>query len=239
MTTMHQRFYGGAAAVEMLGDLEFGGVAADDEVGLDGNVWKMRDGLNIAPFRDTNAILHSAYDPLRPVGTVPQIGFSADGHRLLIRGLFAEPGLSAVADECRALLKAGILRGLSCGIDVIEAEPLDPKKGSRGGLYITKSRLLEISIVSIPASPGALVTMRSAANRAAFIRAIGETPRTSLTRAAARFSQRSDGRPPSGTLTVWGLLKAHELDEEESRRSYPTRQRVLEELRAAGRRQSN
>jgi HK97 family phage prohead protease len=233
------RFYSGAA-VEMLGDLEFAGIAADDETALDGHKLEMRGGLDITTFRDTNPVLHAAHDPLRVVGTVPQIGFSADGHRLLIRGLFCEPGISAVADETRALLKAGYLRGISIGFDIIDASSLDPKR-PRSGLHITRSRLLECSVVSVPASPSALVTQRSAASRAAFLGAINAlpaTPQAALTRAAAQFAKRSD-RPPSGTITVWGLLKARELDEEESRRQHPARQAEIARFRQIGRRNAN
>jgi hypothetical protein len=175
---------------------------------------------------------------------VLQVGFSADGHRLLIRASFCEPGISAAADETRSLVKSGYLRGISIGFDIVEASPLDPKKGPRGGLHITKSRLLECSVVSVPASPSALVTVRSAASRAAFMSAINALPATpalSLQRAAAQFSKRSDGRPKPATaaVTVWALLEAKKLDEEESRRSHPARLREIERLRRIGRRASN
>src|SRR5205085_10020835 len=122
------------------------------------------------------------------------------------------------------------------------AEPLDPKKGSRGGLYVTKSRALEISVVSVPASSGALVTARSAASRAAFMSAINAlpaTPQAALTRAAAMFAKRSGGRPPSATLTVWGLLRGKELDLEESRAALPARKAEVERLRQLARRGFN
>jgi hypothetical protein len=235
--TALQRFYTGGA-VETIGDLEFAGIAADDEIALDGHKLEMRGGLDIAGFRD-NPVLHAAHDPLRVVGTVPQIGFSADGHRLLIRASFCEPGISVAADETRALLKSGYLRGISIGFDIVEASPLDPKKGPRGGLHITKSRLLECSVVSVPASPSALVTTRSAASRAAFMRsivALPATPALSLQRAAVQFSKRSGAVPPSGTLTVWGLLRAREIDDAESRAALPARQAEVERLRQIGRR---
>jgi hypothetical protein len=86
--------------------------------------------------------------------------------------------------------------------------------------------------------------MRSAASRAEFIRSIAAlppTPQASLQRAAAMFSKRSDGRPPSATITTWALLESHRLDEEEraKRLSYPARQAELVRLRAVGRRNSN
>jgi HK97 family phage prohead protease len=237
MTTL-QRFYTGSA-VEALGAFGFRGIAADDEMGLDGNIWRMRGGLDIVPF-GANPIGFRNHNQNEPVCTWPKVGFSADGHQLLVEGLFPEPGVSAIADETRALLKAGVLRGLSCGIEATEVEPLDPKKGMRGGVLVKSARLLEISIVGVPASPRALVTARSASSRAEFMAAVNALPAmpaSSLQRAAEQFTR--SNAPPSGTLTVWGLLKAHELDEAASRESFPARQRVLEELRAAGRRQSN
>jgi HK97 family phage prohead protease len=237
-----QRFYTGAAAVEMLGDLDFGGVAADGKLALDGNIVPM-DGLDFTNYRDRNSILLEGHNPSHPVGTVTAIGVVGD--QLLIRGRFAEPGISPIADQTRALLKAAILKGLSIGFDVdpTAAEPIDKAK-PRGGMRFKKTTLLEISIVAVPASPGALVTARSAASRAEFIRAIGAlpaTPQAALTRAAAQFSKRSDGRPPSPTITTWALLEARKLDEEEreKRLSYPARQRELERLRMVGRRNSN
>jgi hypothetical protein len=84
--------------------------------------------------------------------------------------------------------------------------------------------------------------MRSAASRAAFLGAINALPAASpigLARAAAQFAKRSEGQPSSGTLAVWGLLRAKELDEEESRRSHPARQAEVARLRQIGRRNAN
>jgi HK97 family phage prohead protease len=239
MTTL-QRFYVGAA-VEPIGPYGFRGVAADDSMGLDGNIWRMAGGLDYESSFGGNPIGFRNHNPNEPVCTYTRVGFSADGHQLLVEGLFPEPGVSAIADETRALLKAGVLRGLSCGIDAIEVEPLDAKKGPRGGILVKRSRLLEISIVGVPASPGALVTQRSAASRAAFMAAVSALPtmsQSALTRAAAQFAKQTDVRPPAtAAITVWGLLEARRLDEEASRAALPARQRLVEELRARGRRQ--
>jgi HK97 family phage prohead protease len=241
MTTLLQRFYPGTA-VETIGAFEFCGIAADDELGLDGNVWRMAGGLDIVPF-GANPIGFRNHNQNEPVCTYTQVGFSADGRKLLVRGLFPEPGVSAIADETRALLKAGVLRGLSCGIDATDIEPLDAKKGMRGGVLVKSARLLEISIVGVPASPRALVTARSAASRAVFMAAVNALPAMpadSLRRAASQFGQQNDGWPPAtAAITVWGLLRAKELDEAESRASLPERQRAVEELRARGRRNAN
>jgi hypothetical protein len=63
MSTTLQRFYTGSA-VETIGDLEFAGIAADDEIALDGHKLEMRGGLDITAFRD-NPVLHAAHDPVR------------------------------------------------------------------------------------------------------------------------------------------------------------------------------
>jgi HK97 family phage prohead protease len=233
-----QRFYGGGA-VETIGDLDFGGVAADGKLALDGNIVPMA-GLDFTNYRDRNSILLEGHNPSHPVGTVTAIGVVGD--QLLIRGRFAEPGISPIADQTKALLKAGILKGLSIGFDVdlTAAEPIDKAK-PRGGMRFNKTTLYEISIVAVPASVGALVTARSAASRAEFIRAIAALPATSgavLTRAAAMFSKR-DGRPPSGTITTWALLEARRLDEEASRAAHPARLAEIARLRQVGKRNQN
>ena len=105
---MTTRFYSGGA-VQTIGDLDFGGVAADGKLALDGNIVPM-DGLDFTNYRDRNSILLEGHNPSHPVGTVTAIGIVGD--QLLIRGRFCEPGISAIADQTRALLKAGVLKGL-------------------------------------------------------------------------------------------------------------------------------
>ena len=144
MTTL-QRFYTGASGIETIGDLEFAGIAADDEIALDGHKLEMRGGLDITTYRDTNPILQSNHDPLRLVGTVPAIDFSADGHRLLVRGRFCEPGVSAVADETRALLKSGYLRGISIGFDIVEAESLDARVSMAPKVQLAQNKSVRVS----------------------------------------------------------------------------------------------
>jgi hypothetical protein len=64
-------------------------------------------------------------------------GRAGRGDRLV----FAPIGVSQVADQARALVKSGVLRGVSIGFDPKETESLDPKK-PYGGQRITKSELL-------------------------------------------------------------------------------------------------
>jgi hypothetical protein len=69
--------------------------------------------------------------------------------------LFAPEGVSELADEYCRLAKAGIIRAVSVGFIPVEYEP------RRGGGYLFKRwDLLELSLVSVPANPNALVIER-------------------------------------------------------------------------------
>jgi HK97 family phage prohead protease len=98
------------------------------------------------------------HNPEFPVGCNQDLRIEDGG--IVARTVFAPAGVSAKADEICGLVKNGIVRSVSIGFDALDAEPLDPKLGARGGLHITKWELLECSFVSIPADPGALVTAR-------------------------------------------------------------------------------
>jgi hypothetical protein len=69
---------------------------------------------------------------------------------------FAPRGVSALADEICDLYKSGVRRAVSIGFRPIKAEP---KKG--GGVRYLEWDLLELSCVSVPCDPDALVIARS------------------------------------------------------------------------------
>src|SRR3984885_5980701 len=69
---------------------------------------------------------------------------------------FAPKGVSEIADETCALAKAGVLNAVSIGFRPLKSEPL-----RTGGQKFTKWELLELSIVSVPANPSALVVQRA------------------------------------------------------------------------------
>lgn len=71
-------------------------------------------------------------------------GLEVSGH-LLVRDVER-------AGEVRALIKAGAMTGLSIGFRTLDA------KRTREGREITAAELVEISVVAIPANPGAVVT---------------------------------------------------------------------------------
>jgi HK97 family phage prohead protease len=226
------RFYTGS--VEPLSELEVLIVASTSNLALDGHVLEAY-GVDLSLFRKHPSVLWS-HDPKEIVGTMPAIGIVDD--KIAGKVEFAPIGCSARADEVRALVKSGVVTGVSVGFDILESTPLDKNK-PRAGLRITKSRLLECSFVAVPADAYAGVTARHHARTAAelaMIATLPKTPRDALTRAAARFSSgRSDGRLVSPTMQTYLLLQA---SEERQGHSFSARQREIERLRQIGRQSS-
>lgn len=81
-----------------------------------------------------------------PVGIVTEI--VPDGEKTVARGLFAPADANPLAEQLHKLYQAGMLRTVSVGFI--------PKEYN--GNQITKAELLELSFVSVPANPEALVT---------------------------------------------------------------------------------
>jgi len=71
----------------------------------------------------------------------------------------AEAGTSARIDELRSLVAQGILRAASVGFSPIEYETF--KNGDETGIHFRRQKLLETSLVSIPANPAALAVVKS------------------------------------------------------------------------------
>lgn len=179
---MNRRFFLGR--VEPLADDEVAGVAITGTLARDGDVWDTA-GIDLSNYRSNPIVLWS-HDPTQPVGTASAIGLTSAGSiGIVVR--FAPPGVSAIADEVRGLVKGGVVTGFSAGINPTEVEPLDPRN-PRSGVRITKSELLEVSFVSIPADASALVQQRShagSATRRSAIRGLPPVHRDAQRTAAA------------------------------------------------------
>jgi HK97 family phage prohead protease/HK97 family phage major capsid protein len=76
-------------------------------------------------------------------------------------GLWVEAKISETAKDIWQLIKEGILKGFSIGFDIPEGGA-DELPG--GGLHIKLLRLLEISIVNIPANPETLIELAKSHN---------------------------------------------------------------------------
>ncbi len=135
-------------------------------------------GVDLAAFRRNPVILwqHNPDWPIARAGDV-----AMNGSDLVATIDFPPAGASERADEVYALIRAGIINATSTGFNPIESEP-----GVDGATKITRSELQEISLVSIPALPDALITERSRK-----MRRTTRKPSTPAQRAAiaARFTR--------------------------------------------------
>jgi HK97 family phage prohead protease len=110
------------------------------------------EGCDLTEYR-ANPIVLANHNPACPIGTAD---VEIKNGRVEATITFAPAGASAKADEYCALAKAGVLNAVSVGFETLDAEPI------RGGGERVKSwSLLELSLVSVPANPEAVVTARS------------------------------------------------------------------------------
>lgn len=143
-------------STSVLGPYRVEAIAGTNTKARDGHVVDLR-GMDIAAFEQNGTILWN-HDPCEPVGVPVSCRKDAAGTLRVVID-FAPAGASEKADEIRNLVKAGIVRNLSIGFHPLEMEPLEPRQ-PRGGLLIKRSELLEVSFVSIPSDPNAIVTAR-------------------------------------------------------------------------------
>ena len=98
----------------------------------------------------------AGHDQTQAVGVWEEITETSEG--LSVKGRLLVNDVQRAA-EVRSLIKAGALRGLSIGFASRKALP---RKG--GGRTISDLELLEISVVAVPAHPGARITSAKDAN---------------------------------------------------------------------------
>jgi HK97 family phage prohead protease len=223
-------------SVEQLGERECGVIVATSQLARDGHVLEPK-GISLTNFRKVPIVLWQ-HDIDKPVGAATAVGI--ENGALAARIDFAPAGASGTADEICALVKAGVVRGISIGFDPIDMEPLDPKRGSRGGMHILTSELLEISFCAVPVDTGATVIARSFKSKrgaAAILRALPRISSRAVERALASVVRTP--RVPYAFLspaekfeidrqrcmTVWGLQVSER--ERETRYSYEQRQADL------------
>lgn len=226
-----KRYFGGA--IEPLSDLEVLVVMSTGDVARDGHILEP-GGADLDTYRQ-NPIVLWQHDPKMPVGVATAVGINDNGN-IAARVAFAPIGVSQTADQVRALVKSGIVKGVSVGFDPIEGQPLDPRK-PKGGQRFTRWALLECSFVSIPADTGAGVTARWHGTRAdmlATINRLSPIPAAAVQRAAALLPTRRDGRLISHAGQVWALQQAERQRERERERQYSREQR-LQDLKELGR----
>jgi HK97 family phage prohead protease len=143
-------------------------IASDESVDRYGDV-VMADGWDLKNYK-RNPILLWMHDYTAPIGNAT---VTVEDGRLMARAKFAAKGLSAIADQCWALVKDKVLRAVSVGFQVEGAddyEPIIDKNGRQTGVRYLRQELLELSLVAVPANPNALSVARSLGLPADFIR---------------------------------------------------------------------
>jgi HK97 family phage prohead protease len=76
---------------------------------------------------------------------------------LVIQAKFATAAENPEADIAYRLAVGGYIRAVSVGFMDLEREPLLDNEGNRTGWRFKRAELLEVSLVAVPANPGALI----------------------------------------------------------------------------------
>ena len=135
-----------------LGERQIMVVASDPTLDRTKDVMRP-EGCILDNYHENNIVLAN-HDPTQPIGNAKAAIRNGRVEALID---FAPAGISAKADEYCGLAKAGVLRAVSVGFDPIEYEP-----NKAGGLNYNKWELMELSLVAVPANPGARIIARAA-----------------------------------------------------------------------------
>lgn len=185
-------------------------------------------GWRLESYRKNPVILVSHDSQGLPVARATHI--AVEGRALAIEGQFPPAGTSARADEAWDLIEAGILGAVSVGFLPLKAEP---RRDGMGWRYLEQD-LLEVSLVSVPANPDALIQPSLApSGRAAGEEAPPGPPAVhrALPRLAARRRQLSVLQTEAGTRKAGRAVELAEL----RRQAAPERAaKVAMKARAAG-----
>jgi hypothetical protein len=167
-----------AGATAPLGADEYAAIVATEAVAMDQNAW-MIDGMDLAYIRSFPSVTRD-HEANRIVGAVSRLGImSISGQKAVGATIRRLPqGVSADADETWRLVDAGALRGVSAGIYPIAAEPIDRNRPGRG-VRVTRSRLVDISVVARPSDANARLLLdqqRSMVAHAGMFRRLARVP---------------------------------------------------------------
>jgi len=151
--------------------------------------------------KDTPLLLN--HDPTKPVGNVQFGTPTAKG--LPFKATIAkvtEPGaIRDRTDESWHSVKAGLIRGVSIGFVPKASEPL----GKGQGMRYTKADVHELSLVAIPANPGAIITAFKSLN--ATSAPTGELLTVTTQGVLHRFYNNPDRTCPNGLHAMAKHLK--------------------------------
>ena len=133
-------------------------VASDNTVDSYGDIIEV-SGWDTSVY-ESNPVVLFGHDATNIVGRSSRVWRA--GGKLMASIELARQGTSALVDTCRALVEQGILRAVSVGFSpTTPPEPIINKSGEMTGFRYNGQRLLEISLVAIPANPSALAIAKS------------------------------------------------------------------------------
>jgi HK97 family phage prohead protease len=126
-------------------------------IASDGTVDRMGDilvpsGCDLTNYR-RNPVVLAQHDSSQPIGRCSYI--AVVGNQVLATIDFPPIGQSETGDLYCRLMKGGIIAAVSVGFIPLQQEPM-----ASGGWKFTSWELLELSCVSVPANPNALVSER-------------------------------------------------------------------------------
>lgn len=132
------------ASIKEEGDAgRFEVVASTESVDRQGEI-VMQEGIDIKNYMQNPVILFGHDYWSLPIGKATEIVRQAG--KTVVRGVFASAEANPLAQQVRKLYEEGILKAVSIGFIPLEYN----------GNQITKSELLELSFVPVPANPEAL-----------------------------------------------------------------------------------
>ena len=136
-------------------------IASNEEVDRYGDIVRAA-GWKLDNFKKNPVLLYGHMSRNLPIGKVTNIG--VEGTQLMADAEFMSAELSAEADSIYRMVKGGFLNAVSVGF-MPTKQPNDIKDPETnkwtGGYEFVEQELLELSVVPVPAVPGALAVSRS------------------------------------------------------------------------------
>ena len=134
-------------------------IASDETVDRYGDVVSVK-GWQLANYKK-NPIFLWGHDYAAPIGRVTKIG--VEDNKLMATAKFAAEGASEFIDSLWKLVRENILRSVSVGFTVESGDDYEAIRDADNrvtGTHFLRQELLEISLVSVPANPSALLVAR-------------------------------------------------------------------------------
>lgn len=136
-------------------------VASDETVDRYGDIIRA-SGWKLENFRRNPILLFGHDSDELPIGRVPNV--YVDGTRLIADVEFMPEGMNDFADDVWKALDGGFLQAVSVGfMPLDDPGALLDGEGRWTGFEFTSQELLELSVVPVPANPGALALARALA----------------------------------------------------------------------------